>query len=101
MFGFKSFLENHLSLFSEYFKVKEYLESDQRASKVFGWLFGQSEIRNFIKKIDEVSLVKPLTPGKTGYLILNRTQPSMFGDFYEDDATGKPFNTEFQSKLMK
>jgi hypothetical protein len=99
MFGFKSFLENHLSLFSEYFKVKDYLEINQRAEKVFNWLFNQPEIRNFIKKIDEISIVKPLTPGKTGYLVLNRSQPSISGDFYGDDATGNTFQHRIPVKI--
>lgn len=78
------------NLWLESKKVNEYL--GDTGKKVEDWLLRQSEIQEFLKKIDQINLIKPKI-GEKGLLVLAKSQ--QFEPFtnhkYYDDFTGNAF----------
>ena len=109
MFSFKKyFLENCIQGFMNLFeslKIKDYLESDPNGEEIYEWLFSNNELRNFVEKIDIKTLVKPLAIGKNGHLVINKSPQyipfTMGTKYYEDDASGNPFQHRIPCKITK
>jgi hypothetical protein len=97
MFGFKLFFNSFL--LSESLSVKDYFKNNKKAEKIFEWLFNQQEIRDFIKKIDEISLIKPLTIGKSGVLVLKKGSSNFIGGNHTDDSVGNLYQHRIPVKI--
>ena len=109
MFSFKKyFLENCvkglMNLF-ESLKIKDYLESQPDSEEIYESLFFHPEMKSFIEKIDIKTLIKPLAVGKNGNLVINKSSQyvpySMGVKYYEDDASGNPFQHRIPCKITK
>lgn len=95
MFQFKLWLES--------LKTKDFIEKTPIAVKVSNWLFSQPQIRSFLSDVDESSIIKPLSVGKTGVLVLSKAEKyqPLTGIKHYDSYTGNSFQHRIPVKIKE
>lgn len=83
-------------------KTRDYIDRNPLAAKVSRWLLHQPQIRKFLAAVDESSIIKSLKHGKTGHLVLPKSQQyePMFGIQRYDDSTGNDYQHRIPVKVL-